>query len=262
MDRLDRLADDSIYLIREAYRRFERVALLWSMGKDSTVLLELSRRAFFGQIPFPVIHIDTGFKFQEIYDFRERLANQWQLDLVVARNSDSTSPDKDKFSCCHSRKTLALKKTVEERCLNGLLLGIRRDEHGIRAKERYFSPRDSSFAWDYCDQPLELWNQVSSTCDDDAHVRVHPLLNWSEQDVWAYVVREEIPFCSLYLSQEGKRYRSIGCACCCTPVSSTASTAPDILQELESTAVAEREGRAQDKESAYIMQKLRALGYM
>lgn len=262
MTRLDKLADDSIYLIREAYRRFESIALLWSAGKDSTVLLELCRRAFFGRVPFPVIHIDTGYKFQEIYDFRDRLAAEWHLDLVVARNCDSSDPLRDKLSCCHSRKTMALKKTVDERSLNALLLGIRRDEHGIRAKERYFSPRSSSFAWDYRNQPLELWNQVSSPADDDCHVRVHPLLHWSERDVWAYVVREGVPFCSLYLSRDGERYRSIGCVCCCTPVRSAASTAEAILEELEHTAAAEREGRAQDKESAYIMQKLRALGYM
>jgi len=262
MDRLDRLAEDSIYLIREAYRRFEGVALLWSVGKDSTVLLELCRRAFFGRLPFPVIHLDTGHKFQEIYEIRDRLASEWELDLVIARNWDSTSPAEDRFSCCHSRKTLALKKMVEERGLRCLLVGIRRDEHGIRAKERYFSPRSSSFYWDYRNQPLELWNQVSSFIDGEAHVRVHPMLHWSERDVWAYVLREQIPFSSLYLCRGGERYRSIGCACCCTPVQSTASTVAAIMQELESTVTAEREGRAQDKESAYIMQKLRALGYM
>jgi sulfate adenylyltransferase subunit 2 len=141
-------------------------------------------------------------------------------------------------------------------------LGIRRDEHGIRAKERYFSPRDDEFRWDYKNQPAELWDQFKAQSEDRTHVRVHPLLHWTEYDVWRYIEREGIPICPLYFAREGKRYRSIGCRTCCSPIDSQADTVAKIVEELRTTQQAERAGRAQDKEDAYTMQRLRALGYM
>jgi sulfate adenylyltransferase subunit 2 len=267
MDRLDELESRSIYIIREAYAQFRKVALLWSVGKDSTTLVWLARKAFFGTLPFPVLHIDTGYKFPEIYAFRDRLAREFGLRLVVARNEEALASGmgpgkKDKLSCCTELKTEGLKGAIRDHRFEALLLGIRRDEHGVRAKERYFSPRDLQFRWDYANQPPELWDQFRTRSEDHTHVRVHPLLHWTELDVWQYVRREKMPICPLYFAKDGKRYRSIGCAPCCAPIVSDADTVDKIVQELETTTSAERAGRAQDKESAYTMQKLRALGYM
>ncbi len=142
------------------------------------------------------------------------------------------------------------------------MLAIRRDEHGVRAKERHFSPRDTDFHWDYRDQPPELWDLFGARADGGTHVRVHPLLDWTELDVWRYIQRESLPMVDLYSAKEGKRYRSIGCVPCCEPIDSDAITLDDIIHELETTRIGERQGRAQDKEAAYAMQQLRALGYM
>jgi len=267
MDRLDELESRSIYVIREAYAQFRKLALLWSIGKDSTSLVWLARKAFFGRLPFPVMHIDTGYKFPEIYSFRDRYVREFGLRLVIARNEDALAsgmgPDrKDKLLCCTQLKTEALKGTILKHAFEALLLGIRRDEHGIRAKERYFSPRDDQFKWDYRNQPPELWDQFKSSSEDRTHIRVHPLLHWTELDIWQYVQREGLPVSSLYFAKSGKRYRSIGCAPCCEPIDSDADTVDKIVEELRTTTSAERAGRAQDKESAYTMQKLRALGYM
>jgi sulfate adenylyltransferase subunit 2 len=155
-----------------------------------------------------------------------------------------------------------LRQAIEKFKFQALLLGIRRDEHGIRSKERYFSPRDEQFQWDYQNQPLEMWDQYKSQAEGGTHVRVHPLLHWREVDVWSYVRREQIPIVNLYFAKGGKRYRSIGCATCCEPVPSTAETLDQIVEELLTTRTSERSGRAQDKEAVYTMQKLRALGYM
>ncbi len=266
MTDLDILEQKSIYIIREAYARFKNIALLWSIGKDSTSLVWLSRKAFFGKIPFPVIHIDTSFKFKEIYEFRDSYAKKWDLDLIISQNRQALNkgmrPEKSRLECCNALKTEALKQTIKEYGFKALLLAIRRDEHGIRAKERYFSPRDINFAWDYRNQPAEVWNLYNCKLGDSEHFRIHPMLHWRELDVWRYVQREKIPITSLYFSSHHARYRSIGCASCCAPISSDADTIRKIVRELETTKVAERSGRAQDKEDAYAMQRLRSLGYM
>ncbi len=266
MGELNELENKSIYIIREAYHEFQRVVMLWSVGKDSTTLLWLCRKAFFGKLPFPVLHIDTGYKFPEMYDFRDHYARTWGLELIVQRNEEAIasgmSPSKAKMECCGALKTEALKQAIDKYGFKALLLGIRRDEHGIRAKERYFSPRDRNFQWNYKDQPPELWDQYKSKSDDDTHLRVHPLLHWTELDIWRYVKRENIPVTHLYFAKDGKRYRSIGCVPCCSPMKSNAGTVDEVIEELKNTKEAERAGRAQDKESAYTMQKLRALGYM
>lgn len=264
--RLDELEDQSIFIVREAYSQFRKVAMLWSIGKDSTTLLWLIRKAFFGKIPFPVVHIDTTYKFKEIYEFRDKYAEKWGLDLIIARNEDAIKkeicPEKGKFQCCTELKTDALKKAIEKHGFRALYLAIRRDEHGIRAKERIFSPRDEDFEWDYKNQPPELWDQYKTKAKEEEHLRIHPLLGWREIDIWEYIKREDIPMVSLYFAKDGKRYRSIGCECCCSPVDSDADTIDKIVEELKTSKISERAGRAQDKESAYVMQKLRALGYM
>ncbi len=263
---LDRLENQSIFIIREAYAQFRNVAMLWSIGKDSTTLLWLIRKAFYGKIPFPVMHIDTTYKFKEIYEFRDKYAKEWGLNLIVARNEDAikkgVSPQKGKFECCTQLKTNALKIALAKYKFKALYLAIRRDEHGIRAKERVFSPRDEDFEWDYKNQPPELWDQYKTKAKEEEHLRVHPLLGWREIDVWEYIRREGIPIVSLYFAKGGKRYRSIGCECCCNPIDSQADTVDKIVEELKVSKISERSGRAQDKEQAYMMQKLRSLGYM
>lgn len=266
MDTLDELENNSIYLIREAYSRFRHMAVLWSIGKDSTTLLWLCRKAFFGKIPFPVIHIDTSYKFKEIYDFRTKFAKTWGLDLRVVQNqaalAEGMNNTRGKFECCSALKTQALKQALSENGFKAIMLGIRRDEHGIRAKERFFSPRAADHQWDYTSQPPELWDLFQTQLKEQEHYRVHPLLSWREIDIWRYIEREKIPVVDLYFAKHGQRYRSIGCQPCCAPMESRADSLAKIIRELESTQTSERSGRSQDKENTYTMQKLRSLGYM
>ncbi|HHT9141261.1 MAG TPA: sulfate adenylyltransferase subunit CysD [Candidatus Tripitaka californicus] len=268
MDRLDALENQSIYIIREGRRLFPNIAMLWSIGKDSTTLLWLCYKAFFGRVPFPVIHIDTSYKFREIYEFRDRLARELNLKLIVARNdpvlAGGMGPEAgSKLDCCTELKTNALKQVIQEYGFQAILLGIRRDEHGIRAKERYFSPRSRDFTWNYTNQQAELWRQFSTQVpEEEGHTRIHPILHFTEIDIWRYIRREQLPAVELYFSKGGKRYRSIGCEPCCSPINSEAKTVDDIIAELESSHTSERAGRAQDKENEYTMQKLRSLGYM
>lgn len=266
MERIEYLENHTIFIIREAYAQFRNIALLWSIGKDSTTLLWLIRKAFFGEVPFPVIHIDTTYKFKEIYKFRDAYSKKWKLNLVIAKNTEALKegigPNKGKFQCCTELKTNALKKLIAQYKFKALYLAIRRDEHGIRAKERVFSPRDQEFEWDYKNQPPEIWDQYKKESEESQHLRIHPLLGWREIDVWEYIKRKKIPVVELYFAKEGKRYRSIGCQCCCSPIESEADTIDKIIEELKTTKISERAGRAQDKEQVYMMQKLRSLGYM
>ena len=184
----------------------------------------------------------------------------------MSRNEEAlkagVSPKNAKLECCNALKTEALKLTLAKKKFKAILLGIRRDEHGIRAKERIFSPRDTEWKWNYQDQPAELWDMYKSQVETGQHFRIHPMLHWREVDIWRYMQRENIPAVSLYFAKGGKRFRSIGCETCCAPVDSKADNIRKVIKELETTDVAERSGRAQDKENAYTMQKLRALGYM
>lgn len=281
---LDELVEKSIYIIRETRVQFKNPAMLWSTGKDSTTAISLVKEAFFGEVPFPVIHLDTGFKFPEIYDFRDRIAKEWNLSLIVARNKDwfgKINPfTASRFECCSKLKTETLKQVIQEHRFDAIIVSIRRDEHGIRGKERYMSPRDKDFRWRVYrerrgnkesdsglealqDVELSGWGiYVSDFGPEVNHVRVHPLLHWAEEDVWQYVLKENLPVNPLYFSKNGKRYRSLGCMSCTEPFESNASTVEEIYQEVKSTRGMEREGRAQDKEEAYAMERLRTLGYM
>jgi sulfate adenylyltransferase subunit 2 len=267
MDYLSELENESIFIIREAHRRFNRLALLWSMGKDSTVLLWICRKAFLGRIPFQVIHVDTSYEFEDIYRYRVQLAQEWGLDLVIRRNEAALSAGMGRhayemLTCCNALKTEALKQAIRDLRLEAVLLGIRRDEHGIRAKERYFSPRDGESRWNFNSQPPELWDLYGSTEEPVEHFRIHPLLHMTELDIWEYIKRENIPVAELYFARAGKRYRSIGCRTCCHPIDSQATSVDDILHEIRTPASAERSGRMHQEESAYLMQKMRSLGYM
>jgi len=261
----ERQANLSVETIREAYARYERPVALWSMGKDSTLLLWLCRKAFLGRIPFPVIHIDTGCKMPEMYAFRKQLAAEWQLDLRVFRNEEAlregVGSDRGALECCHKLKTTALLQALRELQADAALVGIRRDEHGVRAKERYFSPRDDQGGWDAMDQPPELWD-LSTPEAESTHDRVHPLLHLTERDVWLLTEAEDVPVNPLYFAREGWRFRSLGCEPCCMPVPSDAGTLREIVAELEHADSPERSGRLQDKEAEFSMQKLRSLGYM
>lgn len=265
MDHLDELENQSVYIIREAYKKFEDLAMLWSIGKDSTTLLWLVKKAFFGKIPFPLIHIDTTFKFKEMIEFRDNMAKELNVKLIVGKNEQALKEGmnwkKGRFECCTALKTVALQQLLDKHKFKGLFLGIRRDEEGSRAKERYFSPRDKNFEWNYKDQPPELWDQFNSYFDEKTHIRIHPLLHWTELDVWEYVKRENIPVINLYFAKNGKRYRTLGCEPCCTPINSNATNVDEIIKELKTIKTPERSGRAQDQGS-YKMQKLRILGYM
>ena len=259
------LENRSLYILRELRAEARRPAILWSMGKDSTALLHLCRKAFFGEIPFPVIHIDTTFKLPQMYEFRRELAELWNLDLHLSTNQPALDAGVDSSrgaeSCCSALKTAPLMQIIREHRFDALLLAIRRDEHGVRGKERVFSPRDADSRWDYLGQPLEMWDSVPGV-PEGGHLRVHPMLHWTEVDVWRYTGAEGIPVNPLYFSKGGLRYRSLGCGPCTAPVESAAETIPDIVTELQETRTAERAGRLQDKERAFIMQKLRSMGYM
>ena len=266
MNHLDALEAQSIYILREAYKLLGRLGMLWSIGKDSTVMLWLAKKAFFGHCPFPLIHVDTTFKIPEMIAFRDNLAAELGLDLIVHTNREALDagmgPEAGRLACCRALKTEGLQQVVRRYRFDGLIVGVRRDEEGSRSKERVFSERDSSDQWDYVHQPPELWDQFKTDFPRGHHIRVHPLLQWNELDVWRYIGRENIPLINLYFARNGQRYRSLGCAPCTGKIASAAATVPEIIAELEHTSVSERAGRAQDQEDPYAMQKLRKAGYM
>ena len=264
MDHLDQLEAQSVYIFREAFELIDNIAMLWSLGKDSNVMLWLARKAFFGHVPFPVVHVDTEKKFPEMYDFRTRYAKEWNLNLVLGycppvEEMDETLPPAARSA---ARKTFGLKALLEREGYQGIFAGIRRDEEGTRAKERYFSPRGTQGQWDFKDQPPEFWNQFNTDFPPGTHVRIHPLLHWTEIDIWRYTLREGIPTVPLYFARDGKRYRSLGDQDITSPVDSNATTIPEIIAELETTKIAERSGRAMDHEAEDAFERLRAAGYM
>lgn len=293
MDHLDMLEYKSVHILREAYSELGNLCMLWSIGKDSTVLLWLARKAFFGHVPIPLVHIDTHYKIPEMIEYRDRLAAEWNLDMIYGENTEAlekkeTFPDGkvSHLECCKRLKTEALTNTLNaswpryrfnhnkgiyEKDTNcepytGVIVGARADEEGSRSKERYFSPRDKNNDWDVGDQPPEFWNQYKTDWAPGTHVRVHPLLDWTELDVWEYIERENIPTVSLYYDQgNGTRYRSLGCGPCTTPVESTAKNVHEVIEELKTgkfANIAERSGRAQDKEGGGGLEELRRNGYM
>lgn len=293
MEQLDQLEAKSVHILREAYREFKSLCMLWSIGKDSTVLLWLARKAFFGHVPFPLVHVDTAYKVPEMIAYRDKLAREWRLNMVVGQNraalaAKQTFPDGkcDRLTCCRNLKSEALKHTLSgewprlrmnrgtgnyEEDANrepytGVIVGARADEEGSRSKERYFSARDRENVWDIDDQPPELWTYFKTDFAPGTHVRVHPLLDWTELNIWEYIEREHIPLISLYFNQgQGRRYRSLGCFPCTKPVQSDARTVAEIVAELRSgkfANIAERSGRDQDKEDGGGLETLRREGYM
>ncbi|MHA1610407.1 MAG: sulfate adenylyltransferase subunit CysD [Promethearchaeota archaeon] len=293
MNHLEKIENKSIHILREAYSQFNNLGMLWSIGKDSTVLLWLTRKAFFGHVPFPLIHIDTNYKIPEMIEHRDRLAMEWNLDMIYGQNQKAlenkqTFPDGNttRLECCQALKTMALENTLNGRWprfrmnhtteeyevdkntepFTGIIVGVRADEEGSRSKERYFSPRDQNNDWNIEEQPPEFWSQYKTDYAPGTHVRIHPLLDWTELDIWEYIEKENIPIVSLYLDLgEGTRYRSLGCWPCTKPVKSTAKTIHEIVEELRSgkySTIAERDGRDQDKEDGGGLETLRRDGYM
>ncbi len=266
MNDLDVLESQSIHIFREAFNRLDKIAMLWSIGKDSNVMLWLAKKAFLGHVPFPVIHVDTTHKIPEMIAFRDRVAREWDLPMIVGKNEAALAagmgPGQGRVTCCSALKTEGLKQVLSEHGFTGVFAGIRRDEEGTRAKERVFSPRNEQAEWDVRDQPPEFWDQFKTDFAPGTHLRIHPLLAWTELDVWRYIRREGIPVVELYFAKDGRRYRSLGCAPCTGSIESTASTVDEIIAELATTKVSERSGRAQDKESEDAFERLRAGGYM
>jgi sulfate adenylyltransferase subunit 2 len=270
MDYLSKLENQSIYILREAFNKFDHLAMLWSIGKDSTVMLWLARKAFVGHVPFPLVHVDTTYKIPSMIEYRDRLIKEWGLQLVVGKNeavlkSGATFPNgrATRVECCGALKKDALKAVLDKHHYTGVIVGVRRDEEPTRAKERYFSPRDKNMEWNVEDQPPELWDQFKTDFEKGAHIRIHPLLHWTELNIWEYIERENIPVIPLYFDNgKGERYRSLGCAPCTSPIKSNARTVREIIEELRHTRTSERSGRAQDKESEDAFEKLRRDGYM
>ena len=263
-DPLDALEDAAIHIMREAYATMRPLAMLWSMGKDSTALLWLARKAFFGDVPFPLVQLDTGLELDAVYEFRDQLTRDWGLDLRVEQcppedEMDATLPPATRAA---ARKTEGLKRYLAREHTQGVIVGIRRDEQATRAKERIFSPRTVDGTWDVRTQPPELWGYYATDVAHGTHVRVHPLLHWTEVDIWRYTQRENIPYVDLYLARDGMRYRSLGEKNITVPIQSNASTIDEIVAELLATREPERGGRVMDRESEDGFERLRAAGYM
>lgn len=293
MDHLDKLEAESVFILREAYREFKNLCMLWSIGKDSTVMLWLARKAFFGHVPMPLVHVDTHFKIPEMIEYRDRLALEWNLNMVYGENAEALKNKQtffdgntDRLTCCRNLKSEALKHTLSgewtryrmdhqlkkyvvdknSEPYTGVIVGVRADEEGSRSKERYFSPRDRENEWDVGDQPPEFWNQYKTDFAPGTHLRIHPLLDWTELNIWEYIEREKIQMVSLYFNQgDGRRYRSLGCYPCTKAVESDAGNVHEIIEELKSGKfrnIAERSGRDQDKEDGGGLETLRREGYM
>lgn len=277
LDHLDQLEAKSIYIFREAFHAIDKIAMLWSFGKDSNVMIHLARKAFFGNVPFPLIHCDTELEMPEVYAFRDQYAKEWGVNLLSPicppiEATDITLPHAARVA---SRKTLGLKAVIEEHGFVGIIAGIRRDEEATRAKERVFSPRGVEGGWDVKEQPPEFWDQYKTEFAPGTSIRIHPLLHWTELDIWQYIQRENIPIVPLYYAKkygqfEGRdfggkmmRFRSLGEKGITWPVESSAATIEEIIAELKVTKTSERSGRpmgADEDESSF--ERLRADGYM
>ncbi len=277
LNHLDQLEAQSIYIFREAFHAIDKIAMLWSFGKDSNVMIHLARKAFFGNVPFPLIHCDTELEMPEVYAFRDQYSKEWGVNLLSPicppiEATDITLPHAARVA---SRKTLGLKAVIEEHGFVGIIAGIRRDEEATRAKERVFSPRGVEGGWDVKEQPPEFWDQYKTEFAPGTSIRIHPLLHWTELDIWQYIQRENIPIVPLYFAKkygqfEGRdfggkmmRFRSLGEKGITWPVESSAATIEEIIAELKVTKTSERSGRpmgADEDESSF--ERLRADGYM
>jgi sulfate adenylyltransferase subunit 2 len=292
---LELLEAESIHILREVASEFERPAMLYSIGKDSSVMLRLAQKAFFpAPIPFPLLHIDTGFKFKEMIEFRDTMAKSVGAELLVWRNEPAiaagTNPIAlDTKRCCGLLKTQALLDGLNHYGFNAAFGGARRDEEKSRAKERIYSFRDKAGQWDPKNQRPELWNLYNSRIHPGESIRVFPLSNWTEMDVWQYIYREHIPIVDLYYAKERPMYvrgdtllpteqdfvawpgekpqmvksrlRSLGCSPCTGAIRSDADTLPKIIAELLSFRSSERANRVIDHDQEGSMELKKREGY-
>jgi sulfate adenylyltransferase subunit 2 len=293
---LRQLEAESIYILREVAAEFRKPVLLYSMGKDSSVLLHLALKAFFpSKLPFPLLHIDTTWKFHDMIEFRDRRARELGVDLIVYVNPDAKARSIDPFThgsklYTDVTKTQALRQALELHRFDAAIGGARRDEEKSRAKERIFSHRTSAHRWDPKKQRPELWSLFNTRLGPSESMRVFPLSNWTELDIWLYIFIEKIPIVPLYfaaprpvVSRDGMlimmddarlpllpgeapqerwvRFRTLGCYPLTAAVESKAKTLPEILKEMFSTRASERVGRMIDHDQAGSMEKKKQEGY-
>ena len=289
------LEAESIYIMREAAAEFARPVMLYSIGKDSSVMLRLAQKAFFpGRIPFPLLHIDTSYKFPEMIEFRDRYAKELGVELIIHQNRAALDAGANPFSlgtqkCCGLLKTRALLDALEAGGFTAAFGGARRDEEKSRAKERVYSFRDAHGQWDPKNQRPELWNIFNSRIDKGESIRVFPLSNWTELDVWLYIHAERIPIVPLYYAREREiverngslilvhskadllpsektmfvncRMRSLGCVPCTGAIRSEADSVSKIIEEMVSFRRSERENRAIDHDEEGSMELKKREGY-
>ncbi|MGB0466509.1 MAG: sulfate adenylyltransferase subunit CysD [Pontibacterium sp.] len=293
---LRQLEAESIHIIREVASEFENPVMLYSVGKDSSVMLHLARKAFYPGTPqFPLMHVDTTWKFREMIEFRDKMAQEAGMDLIVHVNQDGVDMNISPFhhgSKKHTdiMKTQGLKQALNKYKFDAAFGGARRDEEKSRAKERVFSFRDKNHRWDPKSQRPELWDTFNTRIDKDESIRVFPLSNWTELDIWQYIYLEEIPIVPLYLSEKrpvverdgmlvmvddermplgehevpemkNVRFRTLGCYPLTGAVESDAATLPEIIQEMLLTTTSERQGRAIDHDGAGSMEQKKMEGY-
>ena len=296
MSHLDALEAEAIHIMREVVAEAENPVMLYSVGKDSSVMLHLARKAFHpGKIPFPIMHIDTMWKFSEMIDFRDKTAEDLGVDLIVHVNPEGKKMGMNPFIHGSSKhtdvmKTDGLKQALDKYQFDVAFGGARRDEEKSRAKERIFSFRTSKHRWDPKNQRPELWNLYNSRKNKGESIRVFPLSNWTELDIWQYIHLEKIPIVPLYFSKErpvverdgtlilvdderlplekgeqpmlkSVRFRTLGCYPLTGAVESEADTLPDIIQEMLLTTTSERQGRTIDHDSNASMEKKKQEGY-
>ena len=293
---LKQLEAESIQIIREVAAEFDNPVMLYSIGKDSAVMLHLARKAFYpGKPPFPLMHVDTTWKFKEMISFRDKMAEEAGMDLIVHVNKEGVDMGVGPFTHGSSKhtdimKTHGLKQALNKYKFDAAFGGARRDEEKSRAKERVFSFRDKFHRWDPKNQRPELWNIFNTRVDQGESIRVFPLSNWTELDIWQYIYLESIPIVPLYLAaerpvverngmtimvdderlplEEGEhpvmrkvRFRTLGCYPLTGAVESEASTLQEIIQEMLLTTTSERQGRAIDHDSSGSMEKKKMEGY-
>jgi len=295
-DHLRALEAESIHIMREVVAEFERPVMLYSIGKDSSVLLRLAQKAFFpGPIPFPLLHIDTTYKFREMIEFRDRYTASIGARLIVHTNTEAIAEGTQPFlvgtkACCGALKTKSLLDALDAGKYDAAFGGARRDEERSRAKERIFSLRDPNGQWDPKNQRPELWALLNSRLRPGESIRVFPLSNWTEIDVWSYIHAENIPVVPLYFAKEREvivrgeslitleqpfvplmpgeqpqrimcRMRSLGCSPCTGAVRSTADTVPKIIEELVAAKNSERQLRIIDHDQDGSMELKKREGY-
>ncbi|MDX2321804.1 MAG: sulfate adenylyltransferase subunit CysD [Moritella sp.] len=293
---LKQLEAESIHIIREVAAEFDNPVMMYSIGKDSSVMLHLARKAFYpGKIPFPLLHVDTNWKFREMIEFRDKAVEKYGFDLLVHQNPEGLAMGCSPFEHGSSKhtdimKTQGLKQALDKYGFDAAFGGARRDEEKSRAKERVYSFRDKNHRWDPKNQRPELWRTYNGQVNKGESIRVFPLSNWTELDIWQYIYQEQIEIVPLYLAakrpvverdgalimvdddrmklQDGEkieekmvRFRTLGCYPLTGAVESTALTLPEIIEEMLLATSSERQGRMIDHDSSASMEQKKRQGY-